>query len=329
MSVGAAALGRAIPLTLITGYLGAGKTTLVNRLLSEDHGRRIAVLVNEFGEIGIDGALILTAADNVYEMANGCVCCAPGEDLTAMLAAITARADTFDAIVFETSGLADPGPILRTLMSEPSLMGRLHLAGVATVVDAIALSDGRPFSCEESAQIQLADLIVLNKVSDARDVEATEGRLRRLNAASPLIKTDRCAVAIEALADLARGTERAPALANGAAASDHRHHHHEHGIVSVSLAALAPLDMTRFMSFLDDLVSRCGPDLLRLKGIVTFEGEPRAMLLQGVRGSIDAGFAPPSENCASRLVVIGRNIDEAALREGFAACVAEHPGGSR
>ena len=323
-----------IPLKLVTGYLGAGKTTLVNRILSEDQGLRFAVVVNEFGEIGVDGALLAATAgsDSVFEMANGCVCCAVSGELADTLAGILARPETFDAVLLETSGLADPAPIVHALMADPALSGRIRLDGVITVADAVTLSADRPLATEEAAQIAMADLVVLNKSSDVPDVAPIEARLRAVNPHARHVRTDRSAVSLDqilnlgALHDAADGHPAGPSGTGAGHAAGHHHHgeHHDHevGIVSVSLAVPGTIDLASFMEFLDSLVAETGAGLLRLKGILRIEGEPRPFLVQGVRTVIDGSFTDLTDVRNSRLVVIGHHLDAADLRSRFAACEA-------
>src|SRR5258706_8296752 len=209
-----------IPVTVLTGYLGAGKTTLLNRILSEDHGRRYAVIVNEFGEIGIDNDLILSAEEELFEMNNGCICCTVRGDLIQTLHVLLSRQDDtgkpFDAIIVETTGLADPGPVAQTFFVDHFLQQRAVLDSVTTVVDAkhvlLRLADSR----EAAEQIAFADQIVLNKteVVSTDELIAIETRLRKLNPLAPIHRAQRANVVLDKV--LWRGgfgPERIPTLA--------------------------------------------------------------------------------------------------------------------
>jgi G3E family GTPase len=344
-----------IPVTVLTGYLGAGKTTLLNRILSEDHGRRYAVIVNEFGEVGIDNDLILNTDEELFEMNNGCICCTVRGDLIRTMHELLSKQGNFDAIIVETTGLADPGPVAQTFFVDHFLQARTVLDSVTTVVDAkhilLRLADSR----EAVEQIAFADQIVLNKtelVSDAelRDVEA---RLRRINPLAPIHRAQRCNVALDKV--LARGgfdLERIVSLEpdflhpdHGEAGHvhdehcghDHHHEHHAHeheqhhdhehdsGIHSISLISRAPMDGDRISLWLNGLVASKGQDILRAKGIIDVKGEDRRLVFQSVHMVLEGDLQrawKPDEPRYSRLVFIGRNLDEQALQKGFEGCVA-------
>src|SRR4029077_2921082 len=194
-----------IPVTVLTGYLGAGKTTLLNRILSEDHGHRYAVVVNEFGEIGIDSELILKADEELFEMNNGCICCTIRGDLIRTLHGLLNKGGDFDSIVVETTGLADPGPVAQTFFVDGYLRSKTELDSVTTVVDArhvqLRLNDSR----EAREQIAFADQIILNKTDlvsepELREVEA---RLHSINAIAPIHRARRAEVDLDAI--LGRG----------------------------------------------------------------------------------------------------------------------------
>ena len=239
------------PVTVLTGYLGAGKTTLLNRILSEDHGRRYAVIVNEFGEVGIDNDLIVGADEEVFEMNNGCVCCTVRGDLIRVLSGLMKRKGGFDAIIVETTGLADPGPVAQTFFVDDDVRARTELDSVTTVVDALHLPLRLGDSREAVEQIAFADQIILNKtdlVSEAqlRDIEA---RIRRLNPLAPIHRAQRSNVPLDMILgrggfDLERITELQPEFLNPAhgepghvhddSCEDHGHDHghgndHDHG----------------------------------------------------------------------------------------------------
>src|SRR5271154_1805585 len=238
------------PVTVLTGYLGAGKTTLLNRILTEDHGKRYAVIVNEFGEIGIDNDLIVGADEEVFEMSNGCVCCTVRGDLIRVLQGLAKRKGGFDAIVIETTGLADPGPVAQTFFVDEDVKARTRLDSVTTVVDAkhilLRLSDSR----EALEQIAFADQIVLNKTDlvDENELRMIEARLRRINPLAPIHRAERSNVPLEAILgrggfDLDRILTLEPQFLNPAHGEEghvhdehceddghdhHDHHHHDH-----------------------------------------------------------------------------------------------------
>jgi G3E family GTPase len=341
-----------IPVTVLTGYLGAGKTTLLNRILSEDHGKRYAVIVNEFGEIGIDNDLVVGADEEVFEMNNGCVCCTVRGDLIRVVQGLTKRKGGFDAIVVETTGLADPGPVAQTFFVDEDVKAKTQLDSVTTVVDAkhilLRLSDSR----EALEQIAFADQIVLNKtdlVSEA-DLKMIEARIRRINPLAPIHRAQRSNVPLDAILgrggfDLERILDIEPEFLNPAHGEeghvhdehcdDHghdHHHHHDHGstihddnIKGVSLRLDRPVDANKVTRWLNDLLASQGPDILRAKGILDVKGEDRRLVFQAVHMILEGDMQGPWRNEAdrySRMVFIGRNLDEAALKAGFEACVA-------
>jgi G3E family GTPase len=338
------------PVTVLTGYLGAGKTTLLNRILSEEHGKKYAVIVNEFGEIGIDNDLVVGADEEVFEMNNGCVCCTVRGDLIRVVQGLMKRRGGFDGIVIETTGLADPGPVAQTFFVDAEVREKAKLDSVTTVVDAkhidLRLSDSR----EAREQIAFADQIVLNKtdlVSEA-ELAAIEARLRRLNPLAPIHRAQRSNVPLEAILgrggfDLDRILELEPEFLNPAHGEpghvhaedcdhdghDHDHHHHDHvhddDIKGVSLRLDRPLDPNKVTNWLNDLLARQGPDILRAKGILDVKGEERRLVFQAVHMILEGDFQrawKEGEDRTSRMVFIGRNLDEALLRVGFANCVA-------
>ncbi len=336
-----------IPVTVLTGYLGAGKTTLLNRILTEDHGRRYAVIVNEFGEIGIDNDLVVDADEEVFEMNNGCVCCTVRGDLIRILSGLMKRQagkgrGGFDAIVVETTGLADPGPVAQTFFVDDDVRERTRLDSVTTVVDAkhvaLRLADSR----EAREQIAFADQIVLNKTDlvDAAELAAVEARLRRLNPLAPIHRAVNSDVPLDAILgrggfDLERIVELEPEfLTPPYDEAGHDQHRHDHGgghahedqdIRGVALSLDRPVDGQKVTRWLNEVLQAQGPDILRAKGIVDVKGEDRRLVFQAVHMILDGDLQRPwkaGERRYSRMVFIGRNLDEPKLRSGFEACAA-------
>jgi G3E family GTPase len=346
-----------IPVTVLTGYLGAGKTTLLNRILTEDHGKRYAVIVNEFGEIGIDNDLVVGADEEVFEMNNGCVCCTVRGDLIRVLSGLMKRKGRFDAIIVETTGLADPGPVAQTFFVDEEVKARTHLDSVTTLVDARHVQGQLTDSREAREQVAFADQIVLNKTDLVSEDElaAVEARLRRLNPLAPIHRAERSNVPLETVLgrggfDLDRIVDIQPEFLNPAhgepghvhdedCGHDHGHdHHHEHeqahgghahagaeDIRGISLSTDKPMDGTRFTRWLDKLLAEQGPDILRAKGIIDVAGEDKRLVFQAVHMILEGELQrewKPGERRWSRAVFIGRNLDETALRDGFEACAA-------
>lgn len=335
-----------IPVTVLTGYLGAGKTTLVNRILAGAHGRRIAVVVNELAEAGIDGELIAAGEEELVELANGCICCTVRGDLVRTMRALLARPGRLDAILVETTGLAAPGPVAQTFLVDPALQAKARLDSITTLVDAkhvgLRLDDSR----EAAEQVAFADQIVLNKTElvDEATLLAIETRLRRLNPLAPIHRAVRADVPLEAVLgrgsfDLDRLTALEPALLDEACSApghvhdvhcghDHGHHHdhgghHDHDISSVSLVAHAPMDEHKIESWIAWLVETQGKDILRLKGIIDVAGIDKRLVVQAVHMQLEGDLQRPwrsGETRQSRLVLIGRNLDKAALEREFKSC---------
>jgi G3E family GTPase len=338
-----------IPVTVLTGYLGAGKTTLLNRILSEDHGRKYAVIVNEFGEIGIDNELIMSADEELFEMNNGCICCTVRGDLIRTLHGLLSKGGTFDAIVVETTGLADPGPVAQTFFVDGFLRSKTTLDSVTTVVDAKHVTQRLEDSREAVEQIAFADQIVLNKTDlvSEEGLRAVEARLRRLNPLAPIHRSERSKVKLEDVLgrggfDLDRITELEPDFLNpshGEAGHVHdvhcehdhdgAHHEHDHdhdsGIMSVALTLHAPIDRRKIARWLTALVKNQGPDILRAKGIINVKDNNRRLVFQAVHMILEGDLQREwreDEPRYSRMVFIGRNLDKDALKAGFEACAA-------
>ncbi len=355
------------PVTVLTGYLGAGKTTLLNRILSEDHGKRYAVIVNEFGEIGIDNDLIVGADEEVFEMNNGCVCCTVRGDLIRVLSGLMKRKGGFDGIIVETTGLADPAPVAQTFFVDDDVRAKTELDSVTTVVDAKHLPLRLKDSKEAAEQIAFADQIILNKTDLVTEAELAEVEraIRTLNPLAPIRRAERSNVPLDAILgrhafDLARVTELAPDFLNPAHGEaghvhdencghdhDHDHHHHDHddhdhhghdhghahihdhvaesGIRSVSLRSDRPIDANRVTAWLNNVLQVQGVDILRAKGILDIKGEERRLVFQAVHMILEGDFQgawKSSDQRYSRLVFIGRNLNDEALKAGFESCIA-------
>ena len=344
-----------IPVTVLTGYLGAGKTTLLNRILSEPHGKKFAVIVNEFGEIGIDNDLVVNADEEVFEMNNGCICCTVRGDLVRIIDGLMRRKGKFDAIIVETTGLADPAPVAQTFFMDENVGARTKLDAVVTVADAKWLKDRLKDAPEAKNQIAFADVIVVNKTDlvsgdELRDVER---HIRAINPYATLHRAQRANVSIgEVLGrnafDLDRILDIEPKFLEAEEHDhDHDHHHHDHDhhghghdhhghghglkhyhdedMQSVSLRSDKALDPEKFFPWVQDLVAKEGPSILRCKGILAFKDDPERFVFQGVHMILDGDHQRPwkeGEERVSRIVFIGRELPEEKIRTGFEACMA-------
>jgi G3E family GTPase len=369
-----------IPVTVLTGYLGAGKTTLLNRILTEDHGKKFAVIVNEFGEIGIDNELVVDADEEVFEMNNGCICCTVRGDLIRIIEGLMRRKGKFDAILVETTGLADPAPVAQTFFVDADVQNQTRLDAIVTVADAKFLAARLKDAPEAKNQIVFADVVLLNKIDlvNQEELEEVEARIRGLNPYAKIYRTRKCDVPLEAVLDrkafdLDRILELEPEFLK-AEEHDHDHHHHDHDhdhahhdhghhhdhdhdhecgpdcghehhhhdhdhhehhhapkvlhdeeVRSVALQIDGPVDPDLFLPWINEVVQRDGPDILRSKGILAFPDEPKRYVFQGVHMILDGDLQrdwKPEEKRTSRLVFIGRKLKEVELRAGFLACAA-------
>ncbi len=333
-----------IPVTVLTGFLGAGKTTLLNRLLRDAGGRRYAVIVNEYGELGIDGALVIGAEEEVYELNNGCVCCKLRGDLLRVASNLVRRPGGFDGILIETTGLADPAPIVQTFALDDHLRLHTRLDSVICVADARHLVAQLRDAPEAGAQLAQADMVLLNKadLADAATLAQAEQAVQQLNPSAELQRSVHGDIPLAQLLnrgafDITRLRVPSPRLgaAPAGATAPHRYvpvgagkdaTRHSVGIDSVSLSFARPFERSRFMPWLQRLVTERGADLLRGKGIVAFEGTDRRFVFQAVHMTVDSGLDRPwadGEARESRLVFIGRGLDAEALRGELTHCLAD------
>jgi len=325
-----------IPVTVVTGFLGAGKTTLVNHLLAQCRGAYVGIIVNEFGEVGIDGQLIVADEQPVIEITNGCVCCTVRKDLTAAVGELLQRAGRpVERLIIETSGLADPAPVLQSFLADAALLDQgVELESVITVADAqhVLLHIGDDIVRE---QIAFADVVVLNKVGTATAQALTrlERELRLLNPAAHLIRTEQAQVsAAELLGTKRFSLPHVLSIEPGLLSGQEHDHEHDASIGSCCIETDGAIDPERFHRWTNQLVQREGDRLMRSKGVLNLRGEARQFHFHSVHMLLDARPGRrwrSDEQRRSKLVFIGRDLAADALHEGFLGCVVSQSGGVR
>ncbi len=347
-----------IPATILTGFLGAGKTTLLNRILREQHGMKIAVIENEFGEENIDNEILVQDSnEQIIEMSNGCICCTVRGDLIAALGQLAQKRRDgtlqFDRVVIETTGLANPGPVAQTFFMDEDIGTSYLLDGVITVVDASNAMQQLDRFEEAQRQVGFADRMLLSKTDlvASEQVTALETRLKRINPRAPMMRADFGKAPIAEILDI-RGFNLNEKLdidpdflkeeehhhhgdeCGEHCGHDHDHHHHDHGhahgghtddIAAFVFRSERPFDPARLEEFIAGLVQAFGPRMLRYKGVLWLKGATRKVIFQGVHQTMGSDLGAPwgeAEARGSKIVFIGQNLPKNVFIEGLEQCLA-------
>jgi G3E family GTPase len=321
-----------VPVTILTGFLGAGKTTLLNRILREHHGRRIAVIENEFGEAGIDNDLLLQErGEQIVEMNNGCLCCTVRGDLVRILGELKDRREkgelAFERVIIETTGMADPGPVAQTFFLDDAIGEYYLLDSVITVVDAKHAPKQLDEFEEAQEQVGFADRILLSKtdlVSD-EDAETLKRRLGQMNPRAPMKPVHFGQTPIDDILDI-RGFNLNAILEIEPAFLEHDHHHHDDAVQSFVFRAGQPLDGVKLEEFLSSMIQVYGNDLLRYKGVLALKDNPHRVVFQGVHMLMGGDLGRPwgaEEPRESVMVFIGRNLPKDVFLQGLDQCLVK------
>lgn len=328
-SAGASVGGKEIPVTIVTGFLGSGKTTLLNRMLTESHGKKIAVVLNEIGDVNLDSELVVqTLGEELKVMNNGCLCCTVRGDLTRVAKDLLKNNVDFDHLVIETTGMADPSPVAQTFFMDEDLQRHYFLDAILTVVDAFHIGKNLKTVRETQDQIGFADVIILNKTDLVASAELGEAEklIRGINGVAKLFKTQKCSLPISDVLGISAFDLQDRVKIDPSIMVEYHDHSHDDEIQSIYIEEKRPLDLEKLNKFMALLVNELGEQVLRSKGVLNIKDNPLRVVFQGVHMTV--GSSPDREWAAgeerkTQMVFIGRHLPRDVLAEGLALCVAD------
>jgi G3E family GTPase len=320
-----------VPVTILTGFLGAGKTTLLNRILKEDHGRRIAVIENEFGEVGVDADLIEKSDEQIVEMNNGCICCTVRGDLIRILGTLKDRRDKgalkFERVVIETTGMADPGPVAQTFFTDEEIGNYYLLDSILTVVDAKHAPGQLDEFHEAQEQVGYADRILMSKTDLVPEEEVAKlaERIKHMNPRAPIRKVHFGETPLDEVLDIRGFNLNAILELDPDFLADTDHDHHDQ-VESFVFRSGKPFDGEKLEQFLSGMIQVYGPDLLRYKGVLWMKGNPRRVVFQGVHMMMGGDLAKPwakGEKKESVMIFIGKKLPRDLFLAGLEQCLVQ------
>jgi len=320
-----------VPVTILTGFLGSGKTTLLNRILKEDHGHKIAVIENEFGEVGVDSEIIENSDEQIVEMNNGCICCTVRGDLIKILGTLKDRRVKgelkFDRVVIETTGMADPGPVAQTFFTDEDIGSYYLLDSILTVVDAKHASRQLDEFHEAQEQVGFADRILMSKTDlvSEDEVQKLTARVKKMNPRAPVKKVHFGDAPIGEVLDI-RGFNLNAILELDPEFLTDSHHEHHDEVESFVFKSDKPFDGDKLEQFLSGMIQVYGPDLLRYKGVLWMKGKPQRVVFQGVHMMMGGDMGKPwakGEKKSSTLIFIGKKLPKDLFIAGLEECLAK------